>query len=161
MAGGVQGLVGGWQGSGPQAYSSQGVLPDPRTLGEWMQQQLDTSGGLLMFRRSRDPYDRAVAYLLGEGVDVDRALTETAHRHEGDMHRARAGANAAVSLAIDLKKARRRLLHEARGVNEGAQGFTRGTLAAAEDRAARLAAALDEACSHDRALVRAARRAVA
>jgi len=44
----VQPMVGTWQGSAPQAYTSSGVLPDQATLGRWMQAQMDTSGGLLI-----------------------------------------------------------------------------------------------------------------
>jgi hypothetical protein len=49
--GDVQPMVGGWQQSAPQAYTSQGVLPDTGSLAAWMQGQMNSSGGLLLTHR--------------------------------------------------------------------------------------------------------------
>jgi hypothetical protein len=110
---------------------------------------------------TRDVYAAAAAYLQREGVDVERALTVAGHVREGERTRARAAAGRARDLALDLKKADRALLFEARGLNEGAAGFDRTRLGEARERVAQLTAALEEACVNDRGLVRAARRAVA
>jgi hypothetical protein len=42
----VSSLVGMWQDSHPLMYSSSAILPDTSVLAQWMQAQMDTSGGL-------------------------------------------------------------------------------------------------------------------
>ncbi len=157
--GDVQPMVAAALAGLPATWMADGIQPDEAALGAWMQQQLDTSGGLLMFRRSTDPYRRCVEYLEAEGVNVTRALARAEDGRAAEASRTRVAVHDVRGLALTLKRAERELLAEARGLNEGATGFTAATLAAAEDRAARLAAELGAACFDDPALARAARRA--
>jgi hypothetical protein len=146
---------------GPAAYQSAGVLPDPGGLADWMRKMLETSGGLLMFRRSADPYDHAEAYLKAEGVDVERELARGDREREHDRNRVRAAADRIRDLALDLKRAERDLLHESRGFSAGCAGFDRAKLAEARERAGQLRAALLTACCDDPELARSVRRQVA
>jgi hypothetical protein len=59
------------------------------------------------------------------------------------------------------KAAEKRLLFEARGVRDGAAGFTRAGLAEAQGRVNDLAAALEAACVDDPVLAAQVRRSVA
>jgi hypothetical protein len=157
-------LVDAWQGRVPAAYSSAGVLPDEGNLAGWMEAVLATSGGLKLTRSAAKDvsvYDRAVRWLRVEGVDVERALARVTREREHEAHRVRATADRIRDLALDQKAAEKALVFEARGVRDGAAGFGRAKLAEAQDRVNDLAAALDEACSHDAGLVRQVRRSVA
>jgi hypothetical protein len=107
----------------------------------------------------RDPVAEAERYLAAQGVDVPQAMAEVAARDADDAIRNRVRADSAFSLAISLRAAERKLLHESRGYNDNAAGFTRATLAEASERVGVLSAALDEACCFDPGLVRQARRA--
>jgi hypothetical protein len=139
-------LVDAWQGRVPAAYSSAGVLPDEGNLAGWMEAVLATSGGLKLTRSA------------AKDVSVyDRVTREREH----EAHRVRATADRIRDLALDQKAAEKALVFEARGVRDGAAGFGRAKLAEAQDRVNDLAAALDEACSHDAGLVRQVRRSVA
>ena len=135
-------LIASQQAAAPQAYTTQGVLPDAGTLASWMQKMLDTSGGLLVFKgRSADPlWDRTVAWLKAEGVDVERELARVTREREYKANRSREAADRATSVAIDLRKAERVLLAESRGFTAGCAGFTRNTLAEARERVAELEA---------------------
>jgi hypothetical protein len=129
-----------------------------RSRGEIIRRAVDayaTAAG----RGSPDPVDRAVAWLTAEGVDVPRAMASAGAGREGDAIRARAAVDRAMSIAVTLRAAERKLLAEARGLNEGCTGFTRATLGEASGRGDALTAALSEACLDDPALVRQARRA--
>ena len=161
VRGDVGPMIDAWQGQVPLMYSSAGTLPDEASLASWMQKMLDTSGGLLMFKgRSADPlWDRTVAWLKAEGVDVDRELARVTREGEYKANRSREAADRATSVAIDLRKAERALLAESRGFTAGCAGFTRNTLAEARERVAELEAALEEACLNDRQLARSVRRA--
>lgn len=143
----------------PATWMADGIQPDEAALGAWMQQQLDTSGGLLMFRRSRDTYAAAERYLKDQGVDVGRALERAEDAQDAATSRTRADAADIRDLALDLKKAESKLLSESRGFNEGAAGFTSAKLGEARERVDRLTAELRAACLDDPALARAARRA--
>ena len=109
---------------------------------------------------ARDVYAVAERWLKAEGVDVGRALAAVDRAEEAGRSRLRADADQLRHLALDLKRAEAQLLAESRGFTQSAVGFTRASLAEAEARAGRLRAALEEACTHDRGLVRAVRRAV-
>jgi hypothetical protein len=156
----VQPLVAAYLAPGPQAYTAEGLRPDPGALAAWMEKMLQTSGGLKL-TRSADPYDRVVRYLEAEGVDVPRQLQRVCRAHEAEQHRTRAAADRARDLALNLKSAERALLHEARGVNSNAVGFTAATLREAQERVTRLTAALEAACVDDPQLARSVRRSVA
>jgi hypothetical protein len=110
---------------------------------------------------TRDVYAVARRYLELEGVDVDRELARVTREREYKANRAREAADRATSLALDLKAAEKRLLFEARGVLDGAAGFSRTKLGEAQARVSDLAAALDEACLHDQDMARRLRRQVA
>jgi hypothetical protein len=154
-------LVAEWQGSAPQAYTAEGVLPDPGALAAWMQKMLETSGGLKLTRSAADPIDHVLAYLKAEGVDVPRELERVARAEEADRHRVRAAADRARDLAISLKSAEKRLGQEARGVNSNAVGFTGATLREAQELVTRLTAELTAACCDDPQLARRVSRSVA
>jgi hypothetical protein len=108
-----------------------------------------------------DVYDLVTAWLAASGVDVDRELARIGREHEYAANRAREAADRATSLALDLKAAEKRLLFEARGVLDGAAGFSRTKLAEAQAHVNDLAAALGEACLHDQDMARHVRRQVA
>ena len=154
-------LVAEWQGRVPLTYQAAGVFPDPGALAAWMEQMLQSSGGLKITRSSVDPYDQAYRYLTSLGVDVERELAAVDRAHEGEKHRVRAAADGIRDLALSLKAAEKALLVEARGVNAGAAGYTAATLGEAEARVARLRAALEAACCDDPQLARSVRRSVA
>ncbi len=157
----VQAMIAAWQQGLPgSAWQADSDPPDAVALGQWMAEKMATSGGLKV--RSAVPgglYDRVVRYLAVEGVDVGHGLQRAEDGRAAAASRVRAEVADIRGLALALKRAERELLAEARGFNEGATGFTAATLAAAEDRAARLAAELGAACFDDPALARAARRA--
>jgi hypothetical protein len=107
---------------------------------------------------TRDVYTAAEWWLQCEGVDVERELARIGREHEYAANRAREAADRATSLAIDLKKAERALLHESRGFTAGCAGFTRTTLAEARARVGQLEAELEAACLDDPLLARSVRR---
>jgi hypothetical protein len=160
----VGGMVAAHQGRIPLAYQSTGVLPDPGNLAAFMAARLADVNGLKLTRsagKDADVYDRAVRWLLVEGVDVEGELAKVDRAHEAGEHRTREAAGRARDLALDLKAAKKRLLFEARGFNDCAPGFTAAGLAEAHDRVNDLAAALEAACCDDPDLARAVRREVA
>lgn len=154
-------LIAAWQQGLPgSAWQADSDPPDAVALGQWMAEKMATSGGLKV--RSAVPdglYDRVVRYLAVEGVDVGHGLQRAEDARDAATSRTRADAAGIRDLALTLKRAERDLLAEAEGFSAGCTGFTAATLAAAEDRAARLAAELRAACLDDPALARAARRA--
>jgi hypothetical protein len=109
----------------------------------------------------RDILARARAYLTGLGVDLGGALTELGHVRVAEAHRVRRDVDRAESLAVQLVKAERALLFEARGFNEGATGFTAARLGEARERVAQLTGELEAACCDDLDLARSVRRSVA
>lgn len=155
----VQPLVGAALAGLPAAWHAGSISPDEGALASWMEEQLANSGGLLMFRRSVDPYARAEAYLQAEGVDVARALQRAEDGREAAASRARAAVHAVRGLAIALKKAERQLEFEQEGLQDGCTGFSAAKVRAAAGELTAAEDALLAACSHDRGLARAARRA--
>lgn len=158
----VQAMISAWQAGLPgSAWQSGSITPDTASLAGWMAGKLQTSGGLKITRSADPLYDRVAAYLELAGVDVGRALAEAGHSLEGDVHRARASADAIEGLAIAEKKARARLRFEQAGLRDGSTGFSAAQVRAAAGEVAQAEAALEEACGHDRSLARQARRVVA
>jgi hypothetical protein len=151
-------MIDTWQSHAPQAYQSTGVLPDEGHLAEWMRKMLETSGGLKL-TRSADPFDRALRYLELEGVDIEGELAKLGRRREAEVHRSREAADRCEGLAIAEKKARARLAFEQAGLRDGASGFSVAKVREAAEHVSQLERELEEACQHDRRLVRQARRA--
>lgn len=153
-------LIAAWQQGLPgSAWQADSDPPDAGKLAGWMQGKMADAGGLKV--RSADPdglYDRVVRYLAVEGVDVERGLQRAEDGREAAASRTRATVHDIRGLALQLKGAEKALGFEARGVLDGVAGFNRAKLGEAQDRVNLLAAALDEACLHDRTLARAARR---
>ena len=153
----VQELIDQWQASA--AWHADSITPDPASLGEWMQQQLDSSGGLLMYRRSTDPYRRCVQFLEAEGVDVARALDRVEVSRDAEVSRTRVTVRAVRGLAVNVKKAERALAFEQEGLQDGCTGFSAAKVRAAAGEVTAAETELLEACGNDRTVARAARRA--
>jgi hypothetical protein len=99
------------------------------------------------------------AYLAAEGVDVGRAIADAGYRRAHQAQAAEATAGQGVTIARELKGAKRALAFEQEAFCSRRPGSGIGKVSEAQQRVDMLAAKLSAACLDDPDLIREAKRA--